>query len=189
MCTYIRDAGAGESKKAIGVVTFHDTQRGRGSGERQPRSAASCHQLQMEDLLSLLHVIVPDLHHEGLAPLVLQVTQVARDGAQVCLRRLGVELVDLAPAQRRPVEADILQKTRVPPLPVRIRPDEHRSRSWKGTKNSIFICRNSLCCMLESSAEQFMDFEMILSDDIFKYFNDGAIVERIHTFICPHTSG
>lgn len=34
-----------------------------------------------------------------------------------------------------------------------------------------------------------MDFEMILSDDIFKYFNDDVIVERIHTFICPHTSG
>lgn len=42
-CTYVGDAGASESKKSIGIVTFHDTQSSRGSGERQARSASNCH--------------------------------------------------------------------------------------------------------------------------------------------------
>lgn len=45
MCAYIRNAGASESKKSIGVVTFHHSQSSSGSGDRQPRSTADCNQL------------------------------------------------------------------------------------------------------------------------------------------------
>ena len=120
MCAYIRNAGASESKKAVGVVTFHDAHSSSGSGDRQSRSTANCNQLQVEQFFSLLLVIIPDLHDKGLLSLVLQVTQVTRDRPQVCFSGLCVKLMDLTSVQLSSVEANILQKTCVPLLPIRI---------------------------------------------------------------------
>lgn len=130
LSTHIRNAGTGEPKQAIGVVALHDSQSSGGSGHRETSSTVSCHQLQVEHLLSLLLVVIPGLHHERLLPLVLPVAQVTRDVAQVRLSGLRVELVDVAAAQLGPVQADVLEEAREPLLALGVGANENRRRSW-----------------------------------------------------------
>lgn len=118
--TYIRNAGTGESEKPVGIVALQDPEHGCRSGEREARSTTGRHQLEVEHLLSLLLLIVPDLHHEGLLSLVLPVAQVARDAAQVAFRRPSVELVDVTVVQLGLVQANVLQQACVPPLTLRV---------------------------------------------------------------------
>lgn len=125
MCTYVRYAGPGESEQPVGIVALHDPQSSDGSGQRETRASLNPHQQQVEQLLSLLLFIIPDLHHKGLLPLLLSVAQVTREVPQVCFGGLGVKLVDVTAVQFGSVQADVLQEACVTLLSIRVRANEH----------------------------------------------------------------